>query len=74
MNLYLIWTHLYKVSNRILRVVVLRNIIRLTQVGVGGVITVLHEVRKVLSIGNGGLIEWIYEDGRIIMKKVGRNG
>ena len=31
--------------------------------------TVPNEVRKLLDLNNGDHIEWIYEDGKVVVKK-----
>ena len=31
--------------------------------------TVSREVRKLLEIGNGDAIEWVYEEGRVYVRK-----
>jgi len=31
--------------------------------------TVPSEVRKILNLGKGDYIEWLYEDGKIVVKK-----
>jgi len=36
--------------------------------------TVPREVRKILDINENDVIEWIFEDGKIIVRKGGRNG
>jgi len=34
--------------------------------------TVLREVRRILEVSKGDPIEWIYEDGKIVVKISGR--
>ena len=34
--------------------------------------TVPREVRKLLEIVNGDTIEWVYEEGRVYIRKAGR--
>ena len=34
--------------------------------------TVPREVRKLLEVGNGDTIEWVYEEGRIYVRKASR--
>jgi AbrB family looped-hinge helix DNA binding protein len=36
--------------------------------------TVPREVRKILDIKEGDTVEWVFEDGRIIVRRGGRNG
>jgi len=35
--------------------------------------TVPREVRKILDIKEGDTVEWVFEDGRIIVRRGGRN-
>jgi len=36
--------------------------------------TIPREVRKLLDINENDVIEWIFEDGKIIVRRSGRNG
>jgi len=36
--------------------------------------TIPREVRKLLDINENDVIEWIFEDGKIVIRKGGRNG
>ncbi|MEM2006505.1 MAG: AbrB/MazE/SpoVT family DNA-binding domain-containing protein [Sulfolobales archaeon] len=47
------------------------SLLRRTRVGNGGVTTVPHEVRKILDVKEGDALEWIYENGKILVRKVG---
>jgi bifunctional DNA-binding transcriptional regulator/antitoxin component of YhaV-PrlF toxin-antitoxin module len=28
-----------------------------------------HEVRKLLGLGEGDVVEWVFEDGRVIVRR-----
>jgi AbrB family looped-hinge helix DNA binding protein len=34
--------------------------------------TVPREVRRLLEVGNGDIIEWVYEEGRVYVRKASR--
>jgi len=36
--------------------------------------TIPREVRKLLDINENDVIEWIFEDGKIVVRRGGRNG
>jgi AbrB family looped-hinge helix DNA binding protein len=36
--------------------------------------TVPREVRKILDIKEGDIVEWVFEDGKIIVRRGGGNG
>jgi AbrB family looped-hinge helix DNA binding protein len=40
-----------------------------TRVGRNGRTTVPHEVRKLLGLGEGDVVEWVFEDGRVIVRR-----
>jgi bifunctional DNA-binding transcriptional regulator/antitoxin component of YhaV-PrlF toxin-antitoxin module len=40
-----------------------------TRVGRYSRTTILREVRKLLGITEGDMVEWVYEDGRVVVKK-----
>jgi bifunctional DNA-binding transcriptional regulator/antitoxin component of YhaV-PrlF toxin-antitoxin module len=33
-----------------------------------------REVRKLLGIGEGDVVEWVFEDGRVIVRRGGGSG
>jgi AbrB family looped-hinge helix DNA binding protein len=33
-----------------------------------------REVRKLLGISEGDIVEWVYEDGRVCVRRGGRSG
>jgi AbrB family looped-hinge helix DNA binding protein len=35
--------------------------------------TVPREVRKILDVKEGDIVEWVFEDGKIIVRRGGRN-
>jgi len=36
--------------------------------------TVPREVRKILGLGEGDEVEWAFEDGRVVVRRVGGRG
>jgi AbrB family looped-hinge helix DNA binding protein len=45
-----------------------------TRVGRYNRTTVPREVRKLLGISEGDIVEWVYEDGRVYVRRGGENG
>jgi AbrB family looped-hinge helix DNA binding protein len=45
-----------------------------TKVGRYNRTTVPREVRKLLGIGEGDIVEWVFEDGRAVVKRGGEVG
>jgi AbrB family looped-hinge helix DNA binding protein len=45
-----------------------------TRVGRNGRTTVPREVRRLLGLGEGDVVEWVYEDGRVVVRRGGRSG
>lgn len=45
-----------------------------TKVGKNSRTTIPREVRKILDIKEGDFVEWVFEDGRIIVRRGGRGG
>jgi AbrB family looped-hinge helix DNA binding protein len=45
-----------------------------TRVGRYNRTTIPREVRKLLGIGEGDVVEWVFEDGRVIVRRGGGNG
>jgi AbrB family looped-hinge helix DNA binding protein len=45
-----------------------------TRVGRYNRTTVPREVRKLLGIGEGDVVEWVYEDGRVIVRRGEKSG
>jgi len=45
-----------------------------TRVGRYNRTTVPREVRKLLGIGEGDVVEWVFEDGKVVIRRGGRSG
>lgn len=50
------------------------SLLRRTKIGKGGVTTVPHEVRKILNVKEGDMLEWVYEEGKILVRREGGSG
>jgi AbrB family looped-hinge helix DNA binding protein len=45
-----------------------------TRVGKYNRTTVPREVRKLLGISEGDVVEWVYEDGKVVIRRGGKSG
>jgi AbrB family looped-hinge helix DNA binding protein len=54
--------------------VIVSNYLSRTRIGRDLRTTVPREVRKILDIKEGDIVEWVFEDGRIIVRRGGGNG
>jgi AbrB family looped-hinge helix DNA binding protein len=45
-----------------------------TRVGRYSRTTIPREVRRLLGISEGDVVEWVYEDGKVVIRRGGRSG
>jgi AbrB family looped-hinge helix DNA binding protein len=45
-----------------------------TRVGRYNRTTIPREVRKLLGITEGDVVEWVYEDGKVVIRRGGKSG
>lgn len=49
-------------------------VLAITKVGKGYRTTVPREVRKLLNVGESDELEWVFENGKVVVRKGGRSG
>lgn len=64
-------TYLYVIVNYILGVIKIMIMLTITKVGNYYKTTILYEIRKLLNISKNNEVKWVFENGRIYLRRKG---